>query len=121
MRTVAGRLGHGSGGATTLKVYAAWVDEAGRRAATTMAGIMPVPVAAPRAPRGPYEVIAAELREQIVTGRLRAGDQLPTVAELATRHGVAVGTVQRAIDLLRSDGLVDASRGRRSVVVFPAR
>lgn len=28
LRTVAGRLGHGSGGATTLKVYAAWVDEA---------------------------------------------------------------------------------------------
>jgi DNA-binding GntR family transcriptional regulator len=86
-----------------------------------MAGIMPAPVAAARAPRGPYEVIAADLREQIVTGQLRAGDQLPTVAELATRHGVAVGTVHRAIDLLRSDGLVDTSRGRRSVVVFPAR
>jgi integrase len=120
VRTVAGRLGHGSGGATTLKVYAAWVDEADRRAAITMAGIMPMPVAAPRAPRGPYEAIAAELREQIVTGRLRAGDHLPTIAELATRHGVAVGTVHRAIDLLRSDGLVDTSRGRRSVVVFPA-
>jgi Phage integrase family len=35
IRTVAGRLGHGSGGATTLKIYAAWVDEAGQRAATT--------------------------------------------------------------------------------------
>jgi integrase len=121
VRTVAGRLGHGSGGATTLKVYAAWVDEADRRAAITMASIMPTPVAAPRAPRGPYEMIAAELREQIVTGRLRAGDQLPTIAALATRHGVAAGTVHRAIDLLRSDGLVDTSRGRRSVVVFPAR
>jgi Phage integrase family len=30
VRTVAGRLGHGSGGATTLKVYAGWVDEADR-------------------------------------------------------------------------------------------
>ena len=120
VRTVAGRLGHGSGGATTLKVYAGWVDEADRRAATTMAGIMPVPVAAPRAPRGPYEAIAAELRDQIVTGRLHAGDQLPTIAELATRHGVAVGTVHRAMDLLRSEGLIAASRGRRSVVVSAA-
>ena len=34
VRTVAGRLGHGSGGATTLKIHAAWVDEAGQRAAT---------------------------------------------------------------------------------------
>lgn len=120
VRTVAGRLGHGGGGATTLKVYAAWVDEADRRAATTMARIMPVPVAAPRAPRGPYEVIAADLRRQILTGRLRAGDKLPTIAELAHQHGVVAGTAHRAIDLLRSDGLVDTSRGRRSVVVFPA-
>jgi len=44
LRTVAGRLGHGNGGATTLKVYAAGVDEADRRAAATMASIMPRPV-----------------------------------------------------------------------------
>jgi integrase len=44
LRTVAGRLGHGSGGATTLKVYAAWFDEAERRAADTMASIIPRPV-----------------------------------------------------------------------------
>ena len=40
LRTVAGRLGHGSGGATTLKVYAAWVEAADRKAADTMATIM---------------------------------------------------------------------------------
>lgn len=33
LRTVAGRLGHGGGGATTLRVYAAWTSEADRRAA----------------------------------------------------------------------------------------
>lgn len=33
LRTVAGRLGHGGGGATTLRVYAAWVNESDRRAA----------------------------------------------------------------------------------------
>ncbi|WP_219417621.1 tyrosine-type recombinase/integrase [Pseudonocardia nigra] len=33
LHTVAGRLGHGGGGATTLRVYAAWVGEADRRAA----------------------------------------------------------------------------------------
>jgi hypothetical protein len=117
VRTVAGRLGHGGGGATTLKVYAAWVDEADRRAATTMAAIMPPPVAAPRQPRAPYEVIAAELREQITNGQLHVDDQLPTITELALRHGVAVGTAHRAIDLLRSEGLVEASRGRRAKVV----
>ena len=92
IRTVAGRLGHGSGGATTLKVYAGWVNEADRRAADTMATIVPKPVPAPAAPRGPYEVIAEALREQIRTGQLKPGDQLPTIAELAVANTVAVGT-----------------------------
>jgi site-specific recombinase XerD len=33
LRTVAGRLGHGGGGATTLKVYAACVAASDRKAA----------------------------------------------------------------------------------------
>ena len=33
LRTVAGRLGHGGGGATTLRVYAAWVAASDRKAA----------------------------------------------------------------------------------------
>ena len=41
IRTVAGRLGHGGGGATTLRVYAAWVSEADQRAATQIAARMP--------------------------------------------------------------------------------
>jgi integrase len=40
-RTVAGRLGHGGGGATTLRVYAAWVSEADQRAAATLSARMP--------------------------------------------------------------------------------
>jgi len=53
IRTVAGRLGHGSGGATTLKVYAGWVNEADRRAADTMATIVPrSPSRRPRCPAG---------------------------------------------------------------------
>jgi integrase len=36
IRTIAGRLGHGGGGATTLRVYAAWVSEADQRAATAL-------------------------------------------------------------------------------------
>jgi integrase len=43
IRTVAGRLGHGGGGATTLKVYAAWISESDQRAAAALAGRMPPP------------------------------------------------------------------------------
>ncbi len=38
IRTVAGRLGHGGGGTTTLRVYSAWVAEADQRAAASLAG-----------------------------------------------------------------------------------
>jgi integrase len=41
VRTVAGRLGHGGGGTTTLRVYAAWVSEADQRAANALGPRMP--------------------------------------------------------------------------------
>lgn len=47
-RTVAGRLGHAGGGATTLRVYSAWVAEADQRASLSLGARMP---ARPRAPK----------------------------------------------------------------------
>ena len=41
VRTVAGRLGHGGGGTTTLRTYAAWVAEADQRAAGALDEHMP--------------------------------------------------------------------------------
>jgi integrase len=41
LRTVAGRLGHGGGGATTLRVYAAWVAASDRKAAELLGSRMP--------------------------------------------------------------------------------
>jgi integrase len=41
LRTVAGRLGHGGGGATTLRVYAAWVAGSDRKAAEILGSRMP--------------------------------------------------------------------------------
>jgi len=41
IRTVAGRLGHGGGGATTLRVYTAWVSEADQRASLSPHALTP--------------------------------------------------------------------------------
>ncbi|MGH3913329.1 MAG: site-specific integrase [Pseudonocardiaceae bacterium] len=41
LRTVAGRLGHRGGGATTLRVYAAWVAASDRKAAELLGSRMP--------------------------------------------------------------------------------
>lgn len=43
LRAVAGRLGHGGGGATTLRVYAAWVPESDVRAANILGSRMKRP------------------------------------------------------------------------------
>lgn len=43
LRTVAGRLGHGGGGATTLRVYAAWVGESDRRASEILGSRVTLP------------------------------------------------------------------------------
>ncbi|WP_329068650.1 tyrosine-type recombinase/integrase [Amycolatopsis sp. NBC_01480] len=133
VRTVAGRLGHGGGGTTTLRVYSAWVAETDQRAAGTLAGHLPelpaalsqggklAPVKPEVAPEeaSPYQRIAQDLRGAIVSGVLVPGQQLPTVVDLATRYSVSFGTAQRAIAQLRAAGLVSVSRGRRAVVADP--
>ncbi len=119
VRTVAGRLGHGGGGTTTLRVYAAWLSESDQRAAGTLAARMP-PRPAAQTQRSvatsPYRRIAAELREEILKGKLQPGDQLPALAELAKAHGVSIGTAHRAVRLLTEEGLARVARGRRAVV-----
>jgi integrase len=101
-----------------LRVYAAWLSESDQRAAATLSARMPKrpTVPAPRAKRGAYEVIADSLRNDIASGRLKKGDQLPTVVDLANSHGVAVGTAHRALALLSAEGLIDVARGRRATV-----
>ena len=132
VRTVAGRLGHGGGGSTTLRVYSAWISEVDQRAAGALAGRMPelpagvhgdgalVPVARPvTEDSAPYLRIAADLRAAITCGALRPGDPLPTVADLADRYGVAVSTAHRAISELAIGGHIRVSRGKRAVVADP--
>ncbi|MGH4001868.1 MAG: GntR family transcriptional regulator, partial [Pseudonocardiaceae bacterium] len=65
----------------------------------------------------PYERIAAQLRAQIASGELPVGTALPTHKQLAEQHRIAVGTAHRVTALLRSEGLVEVSRGRRAIVI----
>jgi hypothetical protein len=117
LRTVAGRLGHGSGGGTTLRFYAAWVDKVDRSAAAALAASIPRPDPARRAARSPYETVAADVRGAIESGDYPVGSELPTALELAAKYQVAVGTVSRALGLLRSAGIVDVKRGQRAKVL----
>jgi integrase len=131
VRTVAGRLGHGGGGATTLRVYAAWTSEADQRAARTVSGRMPArPRGVDEKPSGTkfaasrvdlaadsrYMKITNDLRGAIESGVLRPGDVLPTVKEIAGRYRVAASTAHRALSALVAERLCNASRGKRVTV-----
>ncbi|MEV6960960.1 winged helix-turn-helix domain-containing protein [Streptomyces sp. NPDC051207] len=64
--------------------------------------------------------IADVLRERIRAGELRAGDRLPTQAELAGEFGVERGTVRQALRVLQEDGLLrDVSKGSPPRVAAP--
>ncbi|MET7293382.1 winged helix-turn-helix domain-containing protein [Streptomyces griseoloalbus] len=65
--------------------------------------------------------IADILRERIRSGELKAGDRLPTQAELAVEFGVERGTVRQALRALQEDGLLsNVSKGSPPRIAEPA-
>ena len=70
--------------------------------------------------RSPQE-IADILRERIRTGDLKAGDRLPTQAELADEFGVERGAVRQALRALQESGLLtNVSKGSPPRIAEPA-
>jgi DNA-binding GntR family transcriptional regulator len=59
----------------------------------------------------PYLQLAAALRAQIKSGDLRPGDALPSINRLAQETGYAKTTVQKAIQVLKDEGLVRGVHG----------
>ncbi len=71
-----------------------------------------------RAPQSTSRVADA-ITAEIVEGRLREGDRLPTEMVLAARFGVSRSVVREAIAGLRSDGVVRSRQGSGTFVVSP--
>ncbi|WP_435173759.1 GntR family transcriptional regulator [Actinacidiphila sp. bgisy145] len=67
-------------------------------------------------PRPPYVQAAAVLRGEITSGRLKPGDKLPSARDLQDRYGIASSTVQNALRMLKSEGLIYSVQGRGSFV-----
>ena len=59
-----------------------------------------------------HEYVAEQIRRQIALRLVRPGEALPSERELVTMFGVARRTVQQALAVLDSEGLVEARRGR---------
>jgi GntR family transcriptional regulator len=66
-----------------------------------------------------YQQLADILRKQIASGELAPRRPIPSKKTLMQEHGIAGGTVDKAVDLLKTEGLVRTVPGRGIYVVPP--
>lgn len=68
------------------------------------------------APEPLYAQLAAILRGKISSGELAPRTALPSLRDLAAGHDLAVTTVQKALGVLKDEGLVITYPGRGTFV-----
>lgn len=69
--------------------------------------------------RPTYLVVADRIEREIMEGRLRPGDRLPTETALAEELGVNRSTMREGLRLLEQTGLVERRSGRRLFAAVP--
>lgn len=65
--------------------------------------------------------IAADLRTQITSGSLKAGERLPSEPRLASDYKVSTPTLRNALALLQAEGLIEKIHGKGNFVRHPLR
>ena len=63
-----------------------------------------------------YEQITVQIKSQILSGALTAGDALPRMRTLAKELGISVITTKRAYEELERDGFICSQVGKGSFV-----
>lgn len=66
-----------------------------------------------------YRRVAAHIRRRIQSGDLAPGDRIPSRHQICRELGVASTTVQRALELIRSEGLIEGSQRHQPTVKHP--
>jgi len=65
-----------------------------------------------------YAQLASILRDRVVSGVWKTGDEVPTLEQLVEEFSVARVTVRQAVQMLVDEGLLSSQRGRRTFVTF---
>lgn len=63
-----------------------------------------------------YQRIAAEIKENILSGKYAANEQLPFEKELCEKYDASKMTVKKALDILVAEGLIVKRRGAGSFI-----
>jgi GntR family transcriptional regulator len=66
-----------------------------------------------------YRQLAGELRRQIASGEIPVHRPIPSKKTLVQVYGVSAGTVERALDVLKDEGLLETVQGRGLFVTDP--
>ena len=59
-----------------------------------------------------YYVLMEELKEDILSGRIRAGEKLPSENQLSEKYHISRHTVRKALSILSQEGYIVAEHGR---------
>ena len=71
----------------------------------------------PDARRAPYLQLADIIRKRIADGEIEVGRRIPSMTEIEAEFGLSRNTIKKAFDVLKSEGVVEAERGRGLFVV----
>ncbi len=63
-----------------------------------------------------YEQIASQIKGMIISGKLKEGDSLPSMRNLAQDLRVSVITTKRAYEILETERLIESFTGKGSFV-----
>jgi integrase len=76
----------------------------------------PVLMIEPGPSRSAWQRAAAAIREAADSGRLKPGEQLPSVRELAAQYSLPTSALRRALEELAREGAIEVQQGRRAIV-----
>ena len=59
-----------------------------------------------------YEQMSSQIKSMIISGELTAGEALPSIRGLAKSLHISVLPVQKAYDVLQTDGFIETTAGK---------
>lgn len=59
-----------------------------------------------------YRQLSEQIKRMVAGGQLKAGDELPSVRELAAQYAVNPMTISKAYSLLETEGVLERQRGK---------